>query len=105
MFAIVAPELIPAASAAAAIGSFLAYLHFARRTEAHDARDEALALAATRAEVIVDLRRRVAALEDSRQLYAAAVAALLLELRVDLNGDPPDIERALSRINRLLDEP
>ena len=104
MFALAAPELIPAASAAAAIGSFVAYLHFARRTEAHDARDEALALAATRAEVIADLRTRVEALEASRRLHAAAVAALLLDLRDDLDRDAPDVERALARIERLLDE-
>jgi hypothetical protein len=58
-----ASTVIAAASAAAAVGTLFAYLHFARRSDAHAARDEALALAETRGEVIVDLRRRLAALE------------------------------------------
>jgi hypothetical protein len=94
--ATLAPQLIPAASAGVAVASFLAYLHFARRTESHAARDEAMALAATRAEVIADLRRRVSELE--RQL--AAVSSLL----VDLGDEPPDVEAALVRILRLLDD-
>jgi hypothetical protein len=60
---------IAAASAAAAVGTFFAYLIFARRSEAHAARDEALALAKTRGEVILDLRQRLVALE--RQLRSA----------------------------------
>jgi hypothetical protein len=58
-----ASTVIAAASAAAAVGTLFAYLHFARRSDAHAARDEALALAETRGEVIVDLRQRLAALE------------------------------------------
>ena len=54
---------IAAASAAAAVGSFFAYLYFARRSETHAAREEALALADTRGEVIGDLRLRLATLE------------------------------------------
>ncbi len=59
-----APTFIAAASAAAGVATFFAYLYFARRSEAHAARDEALALADTRGQVIVDLRLRVAALEQ-----------------------------------------
>jgi hypothetical protein len=59
-----ASTVIAAASAAAAVGTLFAYLHFARRSDAHAAREEALALAETRGEVIVDLRRRLAALEQ-----------------------------------------
>ncbi len=59
-----APTVIAAASAAAGVATFFAYLYFARRSEAHAARDEALALADTRGQVIVDLRLRVAALEQ-----------------------------------------
>ena len=61
--AVFASTVIAAASAAAAVGTLFVYLHFARRSDAHAARDEALALAETRGEVIVDLRRRLAALE------------------------------------------
>jgi hypothetical protein len=64
LLSLTAPTIIAAASAAAAVATFFAYLYFARRAEAHAARDEALALAETRGEVIVDLRLAVAALEQ-----------------------------------------
>jgi DNA anti-recombination protein RmuC len=63
LLATAAATAIAAASAAAAIGTFLAYLYFARRSDAHAAREEALALAETRGEVIFDLRQRLAAAE------------------------------------------
>lgn len=63
LLATAAATAIAAASAAAAIGTFLAYLYFARRSDAHAAREEALALAETRGEVIFDLRQRLAATE------------------------------------------
>jgi len=63
LLATTAASAIAAASAAAAVGSFIAYLYFARRSEAHAAREEALALAETRGEVIGDLRLRLATLE------------------------------------------
>jgi hypothetical protein len=66
LLATAAATAIAAASAAAAIATFLAYLYFARRSDAHAAREEALALAETRGEVIFDLRQRLAATE--RQL-------------------------------------
>jgi molybdopterin converting factor small subunit len=58
-----AATAIAAASAVAAIRTFLAYLYFARRSDVHAAREEALALAETRGEVILDLRQRLAATE------------------------------------------
>jgi hypothetical protein len=64
LLATITPAVIAAASAAAAVATFFAYLYFARRSEAHAARDEALALAETRGEVIVDLRLGLAALEE-----------------------------------------
>jgi hypothetical protein len=109
--ATLAPQVIPAASAGVALASFLAYLHFSHRNESHAARDEAMALAATRAEVIADLRRRVAELEaqlaavgaqraDAQRRAGAAVSHLL----VDLSADPPDVDSAVDRILRLLDD-
>jgi len=96
-----AATAVAATSAAAAVGSFFAYLHFAARTEAHAARDEALALAHTRGEVIADLRLRVDALE--RQLAEAtrdhdALTILLYDIRADLERSPPDVERPLARL-------
>jgi DNA anti-recombination protein RmuC len=64
LLATTATTAITAASAAAAVGTLIAYLYVARRSEAHAARQEALALAETRGEVIVDLRGRLAALEQ-----------------------------------------
>ncbi len=104
-----APQVIPAVSGAVAVCSFLAYLHYARRTEEHAAREEAMALAATRAEVIADLRAQLAAERDeaecARRLYDATVTRLLFDLDGDLSCEPPDIEAALDRIRRLLEEP
>jgi hypothetical protein len=127
---------IAAASAAAAIGTFLAYLYFARRSEAHAAREEALALAETRGEVIRDLRMRLAVLErrlretiedrearvrelettiqatetEAREnayrmhrFYAASLSELLRDVQVNLEREPPNVERALRRIHELLD--
>jgi hypothetical protein len=79
-----APTIIAAASAAAAVATFLAYLYFARRSEAHAARDEALALAETRGQVIVDLRLRLAALEHQ-----------LTETTADSEERVDELERAL----------
>jgi hypothetical protein len=59
-----APTVLAAASAAAAVAALLAYIYFIRRSEAHAARDEALALAETRGEIIADLRERLAELEE-----------------------------------------
>jgi Skp family chaperone for outer membrane proteins len=121
-----AATIIAAASAAAAVGSFFAYLHFSARSEAHAARDEALALAETRRETIADLRRRLETLEqqlaetaaalhrseaDAREnayrmqrFYASSLAELLRGVRSDLEASPPNVERPLARIRRLLDD-
>ena len=56
-------SVIAALSAFAGIASVFLYLYFGRRTQAAQAREEALALAETRRQVIVDLRRRFEALE------------------------------------------
>jgi hypothetical protein len=86
LFAITAATAIAAASAAAAVATLFTYAYFARRSEAHAARDEALALAATRAEVIIDLRRRAEALEQQ-----------LTEMSVDCERRIRDCEDALRR--------
>jgi len=55
--------VIGALSALAAVASALLYLHFGRRSELANAREEALALAETRRQVIRDLQRRLAAIQ------------------------------------------
>jgi hypothetical protein len=64
LLATTAATAIAAASAATAVATFFAYLYFGRRSEVHAAREEALALAETRGEVIVDLRRRLDTVEQ-----------------------------------------
>jgi hypothetical protein len=54
---------IAALSAFAAVASLLLYLYFGWRSDLAAAREEALALAETRREVIAELRARVASLE------------------------------------------
>lgn len=76
-------------SAAIALASLLAYLLSLRTTARSAARDEALALAETRAQMIIDLRRSLDDLADA-----------LVRVRGDLEEVPPDIERALARIRR-----
>jgi TolA-binding protein len=101
----VAATAIAATSAAAAVASFFAYVHFATRSEAHAARDEAMALAQTRGEVIADLRLRLDALErrlsEMTRAYDA-LAMLLCHVRADLEQRPDDVERPLARIRELL---
>jgi hypothetical protein len=86
LLAVTAATAIAAASAAAAVATFFAYLYFARRSEAHAAREEALALAETRGEVIVDLRGRLAAANER-----------LRELTVSSEQRVAELESALGR--------
>jgi hypothetical protein len=133
LLATAAATLIAAASSAAAVGSFFAYLHFSARSEAHAARDEALALAETRGETIRELRQRIDVLERRlgetrtdyerlvrtlqealaqarddayrmQRFYAAALGELLRDVRSDLEQTPPNVERPLARIRELLDD-
>ncbi len=59
--------LVAVLSAIATIGGFLAYLYFLQRSDANAAREEALALAETRRQVIADLRARLAACDRRRK--------------------------------------
>jgi hypothetical protein len=86
---------IGASAAATAAASFLVSLHLARRSDSNAARDEALALAETRRQVILDLRRQVASLE--RQL---ATARLEDERRAT---DLAKLEWMLARLCELLE--
>jgi len=86
LLATAASTAIGAASAAAGFGMFLAYLYVARRSEAHAARDEALALAKTRGDLIGDLQRRLAGVEQQ-----------LREMTVDCENRVRELERALQK--------
>jgi hypothetical protein len=95
----VAPFVSPTlavVSAIVAVVSLLLYIHSSRRSDMDSARDEALALAEIRAQVIRELRT---ALEQAR----AETHANLTILRHELERSPPDVETALRRIRRLLE--
>lgn len=76
---------VAAVSAFAAAGSLVAYLFGLRRSEANAARDEALALARTRAEVIAELDAKLRAAErrHRRAQQAAAARTRTLEAAVE----------------------
>jgi molecular chaperone GrpE (heat shock protein) len=78
------PTIIAALSAAAAVGTFLAYLYVARRSAMGIAREEALALAETRAEVIAELRGRLASLEERHN-----------RMKADCDGQVHELQRSL----------
>ena len=80
------PTIIAALSAAAAVGTFLAYLNVARRSAMGVAREEALALAETRAEVIAELRGRLASLEERHNRMKADCEDQVHELQRSLDA-------------------
>ena len=80
--------IVAAVSAAAAVGTFLVYLYFVRRTDINAARDEALALAETRGGVIADLEARLESLE---QRHREADEACAKRIR--------DLEEALAKVS------
>jgi hypothetical protein len=123
-------------SAVAAVIGVILYLYFSRRSEFDAAREEALALAETRRQVIEELRGNLASLERDHEracadtelrlrrlqsaldrtrarardeayrtqhLYTATLSDLLNDLRRDLERSPPDVDRALARIHRMLE--
>jgi molecular chaperone GrpE (heat shock protein) len=63
--------LVAVLSAVASFGGFLAYLYFVQRSNANAAREEALALAETRRQVIADLRARLASSDRRRKRLKA----------------------------------
>ncbi len=83
-------------SAIVAVVSLLLYLHSTRRSDKDSARDEALALAETRGQLVAELRT---ALQETR----AEARDNLMILHSHLEQSPPDVEGALTRIRRLLD--
>jgi hypothetical protein len=127
----VVTTVIAAISAFAAVGSALLYLYFGRRAGLVAAREEALALAETRRQVIDELQARLTSAEkrnkrtkeewerrvrslqsaldrtrndayQTQRFHAAALADLLNDLRRDLERKPPAVDSALTRIHKLL---
>lgn len=81
----VVTTIVAALSAFAAMASLLLYLHFGRRSDLAVAREEALALAETRRQVIVDLRERLRSLEEEYTRSQADRERRILELQSELD--------------------
>jgi hypothetical protein len=76
---------IAALSALAAAGTFLAYLYFVRRSDLVAAREEALALAETRRQVIRELRTRLKSTEERQKREKADSQRRIRELQAALD--------------------
>jgi hypothetical protein len=76
---------IAALSAVTAVASLFAYLYFVRRSDLIAAREEALALAETRGQVINDLRERVRSAEERRARAKADSQRRMRELQAALD--------------------
>jgi hypothetical protein len=92
--------IVAAVSAAAAIGTLLVYLHVARRTDIDAAREEALALAETRRQAIVDLERRLASLERRHRHSGEASARRIRELEDALGKANAEAREQAYRMQR-----
>jgi hypothetical protein len=84
MSAVVA-QVIAALSAFTALASVFLYLYFGRRSELSAAREEALALAETRRQVIADLQRRLDSLEQRHKRAKADCERRVIELQTALD--------------------
>src|SRR5947207_6524083 len=73
-------------SGIATVGSFLAYLYFGQRSNANAAREEALALAETRREVIEDLRNRLASSDERHRRLNATCEKRVRKLEKALDN-------------------
>lgn len=80
-----AAQVIAVLSAFTALASVFLYLYFGRRSELSAAREEALALAETRRQVIADLQRRLDSLEQRHKRAKADCERLVSELQTALD--------------------
>jgi argininosuccinate lyase len=81
----VVSTVVAALSAFAALASLFLYLYFGRRSDLAAAREEALALAETRREVIRDLRGRLGTLEAQHRRAKADCERRIRELQSTLD--------------------
>jgi hypothetical protein len=94
-------SLVAILSAVATIGSFLAYLYFVQRSNANAARDEALALAETRREVIDDLRASFASSEERHKQFEADAEKRIRELEATLDDTRREARDQAYQMQRL----
>ena len=93
--------LIGAVSAAAAIAGVLAYVYGLRRADQTSARDEALALAETRRQMVDELRRQLTSLEHGQKQARASYKRRLRELEDSLEQTRRDAREQAYHVQRL----
>jgi hypothetical protein len=93
--------VISAVSAAAALATVLAYLYGLRRADQTAARDEALALAETRGQMLTELRRRVAALEHSQKQARSYYKGRIRELEATVEQTRREAREQAYQVQRL----
>src|SRR6266496_3043911 len=93
--------LISAVSAAAALVGLFAYLYGLRRADRSAAREEALALAETRREMVTELRERLDSLERRRKQAGASYEQRIRELEDALEQTRHDARDQAYRVQRL----
>jgi hypothetical protein len=76
---------VAALSAVTAVASLFVYLYYVRRSDLVAAREEALALAETRRQVIGELRERLASVEEERERTKAGSARRIRDLQAALD--------------------
>jgi len=97
----VTATLVAVLSGVATIGSFLAYLYFVQRSNANAARDEALALAETRRQVIADLRAQLASSEESLMRLGTQADGRIRRLETALKDARTEAREQAYQIQRL----
>src|SRR5712691_3477056 len=93
--------LVAVLSAVATIGGFLAYLYFVQRSNANAAREEALALAETRRQVIADLRAHLASSDRRRKRLKADSEKRIRELEAALERAQAEAREQAYQMQRL----
>jgi hypothetical protein len=93
--------LVALLSGVATIGSFFAYVYLVRRSNANAARDEALALAETRREVIADLRAQLASSEERRSRLQVEAEKRIQELETALEDARREAREQAYQVQRL----
>jgi hypothetical protein len=76
---------VAALSAVTAVASLFAYVYYVRRSDLVAAREEALALAETRRQVIHDLRERLKSVEEERERAKAGSDRRIRDLQASLD--------------------
>ena len=92
---------ISAVSAAAALATVLAYAYGLRRSDRTSAREEALALAETRRQIVIELRRRLDSLERRRRLAEASYENRIRELETALEQTRRSAREQAYQVQRL----